>query len=83
MLHGNNKSADRPAHPCSLISAFFIHSLESRMTKLTTGKNSLFELVSKADQAGQVFPSGKPPRQGFSHQGQQFTDIFKNIPKGI
>ena len=32
----NNKGADQPVHPCSLVSAFFIHLLESIISKLHT-----------------------------------------------
>ena len=34
----NNKAADQPAHPHSLISAFVIRFLESIMCKLATGE---------------------------------------------
>ena len=38
----NNKGADQPAHPLSLISAFVIHCLESTISKLTTSEISTF-----------------------------------------
>ena len=38
----NNKGADQPAHPRSLISAFVIHCLESTISKLTTCEISTF-----------------------------------------
>ena len=34
----NNKGADQPVHPCSLISAFIIHFLESIISKLATSE---------------------------------------------
>ena len=34
--HANNKAANQPAHPRSLISAFVFHSLESIVAKLAT-----------------------------------------------
>ena len=34
----NNKGADQPAHPYNLIKAFVIHTLESIIVKLATGK---------------------------------------------
>ena len=37
----NNKGADQPAHPRSLISAFVIHFLESTICKLVTDKISI------------------------------------------
>ena len=38
----NNKDADQPAHPRSLISAFIIHFSESTIAKLATSENSIF-----------------------------------------
>ena len=46
----NNKGADQPVHPASLISNFVIQFLESR--SLATCKNSIFLLVSVAMQTG-------------------------------
>ena len=36
----NNKGTDQPAHPCSLISTFFIHNLGSIVVKLAPCKTS-------------------------------------------
>ena len=38
----NNKGVDQPAHPCSLISAFVTHLLESVISKLAPGEISIF-----------------------------------------
>ena len=38
----NNKGADQPAHPRSLISAFVVRILESIIRKLATGEISIF-----------------------------------------
>ena len=38
----NNKSADQPAHPRSLISVFFICLLESIISRLVTSEISFF-----------------------------------------
>ena len=38
----NNKCADQPAHPRSLISAFVIRLLESIISRLATSKISIF-----------------------------------------
>ena len=38
----NNKGADQPAHPRSLISAFVIRLLESIISKLAKGEISIF-----------------------------------------
>ena len=37
----NNTSADQPAHPRSLISAFVIHVLQSTISKLATSEISV------------------------------------------
>ena len=38
----NNKCADQPEHPRSLISAFAIHLLRSTISELTTSEVSIF-----------------------------------------
>ena len=48
----NNKGADQPAHPRSLISAFVIRFSESSISKLATGEISIFLLVSVAEETG-------------------------------
>ena len=46
---------------CSLVSAFVIHSLASRINSLAVGELSSFLLVSVAEQAG------------LKHQGENFS----------
>ena len=50
--YANNKGADQPAHPHSLISSFVFHLLESIISRLATSEISIFKLVSGAEQAG-------------------------------
>ena len=38
----DNKGADQPAHPRSLISAFVIHVLESKISRLAISEISMF-----------------------------------------
>ena len=45
----NNKDADQPTHPCSLISTFVINILESIISRFATSE--IFLLVSVAEQA--------------------------------
>ena len=45
----NNKGADQPAHPRSLISAVVIRLLERIIPKLVTSEISMFWLVSVAE----------------------------------
>ena len=51
-MFANNKCADQPAHPRSLISAFVIRILENIIAKLTTGEISIFQLVFEANETG-------------------------------
>ena len=48
----NNKGADQPAHPRSLISAFVIPLLESIISRLATSEISVFWVVSAAEETG-------------------------------
>ena len=48
----NNKGADQPVHPHSLISTFVIPLLESIISRLGRSDISIFQLVSVAEQAG-------------------------------
>ena len=50
--YANNKGADQPAHPRSLVSTFAIRFLESTISKLATSEISIFQLVPVAEQAG-------------------------------
>ena len=61
----NNKSADQPAHPRSLISTFVIHFLESTISKLATSEISIFQLVPVAEQAGLNLTLSETPKTGF------------------
>ena len=56
----NNKGAEQPAHPPSLIRAFVIHFLERIISRLPTSEISIFYLVSTAEQAGLNFTVGNP-----------------------
>ena len=61
----NNKGADQPAHPHSLISAFAIKCLESIISRLATSEISIFYLVSLAEQAGLILTLSETPKTGF------------------
>ena len=51
MSYANNKGADQPAHPHSLISAFVVHCLDSVMSLVSVTKISSLLLASVAEQA--------------------------------
>ena len=50
MVFANNKGADQPAHPRSLISAFIIRLLERMISKLATSEILICWLVSIAEE---------------------------------
>ena len=52
MPYANNKGADQPAHPRSLISTFVVRCLDSMICVLAISKVSRFQLASVAEQAG-------------------------------
>ena len=52
MVYMNNKGADQPAHPRSLISTFVVRFLDSMICILALSKVSRFQLVPVAEQAG-------------------------------
>ena len=52
MPYANNKGADQPAHPRSLISTFVVCCLDRMICTLAISKVSRFQLASVAEQAG-------------------------------
>ena len=52
MPYANNKGADQPAHPRSLISTFVVRCLDSMICILALSKVSRFYFASVAEQAG-------------------------------
>ena len=65
MPYANNKGADQPAHPCSLISTFVVRCLDSMICILALSKVSRFLLASVAEQAS--LNLRKIPEDTFSH----------------
>ena len=63
--YANNKGADQPAHPCSLISAFVIRSLDSRIPLVSVSKISSLLLVCISEQAGLRLTRSEIPKTGF------------------
>ena len=54
MPYANNKGADQPVHPRSLIGAFIVRCLDSTsiISLLDVAEISILNLVSEAEQAG-------------------------------
>ena len=65
MPYANNKGADQPAHPRSLISAFVIHCLDSIISLVSISEVSSLYLASVAVQAGLSLTWSKTPKTGF------------------
>ena len=61
----NNKDADQPAHPRSLVIAFVIRLLESSIPRLATREISIFYLVSVAGEADLNLTLSVTPKTGF------------------
>ena len=61
----NNKGADQPAHPRSLISAFVIRLSKSIISRLITSEISIFQLVSEAEETGLKLALSETPKIGF------------------
>ena len=61
----NNKGADQPAHPRSLISVFVFCLFESIISGHITSEISLFWLVSVAEETGLSLAMWDTPKTGF------------------
>ena len=67
MSYVNNKGADQPAHPRSLISAFVFRCLDSVMSIVSVTKISSLMLASVAAQAGLSLAFSETPEDTLSH----------------
>ena len=67
MPYANNKGADQPAHPRSLISAFVVRCLDSVMSLVSVTKISSLLLASLAEQASLSLTWSETPEDTFSH----------------
>ena len=66
MPYANNKGADQPAHPRSLISTFDVRCLDSIIPNiLAISKISRLYLVSEAKQDGLNLTWSQTPKTGF------------------
>ena len=60
-----NKGAGQPAHPISLISAFVVRCLDSKIPILAKSKISKLKLVSVLEQSGLNLTCSQTPKTGF------------------
>ena len=65
MSYANNKGADQPAHPRSLISAFVVRCLDSVMSVISVSKISSRMLASVAEQASLSLIWSETPEDTF------------------
>ena len=71
MPNANNKDADQPAHPRSLISAFVVRAYDSIISMLAKSKVSILSLASVAGQAGLTHTWSQTPEDKFSRDESQ------------
>ena len=71
MPYANNKFADQPAHPRSLISAIIIRCLDSIISLVSMPEISSLYIVSVAAQAGLSLPWSQTPEDSFSRDEAQ------------
>ena len=67
MSYANNKDADQPVHPRSLISTFVVRCIVSVMSLISVTKMSSLMLASVAEQAGLSLTWSETPEDTFSH----------------
>ena len=67
MSYANNKGADQPVHPGSLISALIIRCLDSVIFQVSVTKISSLKLVSVAEQASLSLTWSETHEDMFSH----------------
>ena len=64
MPYANNKGADQPVHPCSLISTFDVRCLDSIIPLVSISEISSLYLAPEAEQAGLSLPWSQTPKTG-------------------
>ena len=67
MYYANNKGADQPAHPRSLISTFVVRCRDTVISLVSVTKISSLMLASVAEQASLSLTWSGTPEDTFSH----------------
>ena len=75
MPYANIKSADQPAHPCSLISAFVVCCLDSIISLDSIANISRLKLASVAAQAGLCLAWSETPEDTFCHDEAHMSEV--------
>ena len=76
MSYANNKGADQPAHPRSLISACIVSYLDSVMSLVSVTKISSLMLYSVAKQASLSLTWSETPGDTFSHDEAHYITVI-------
>ena len=76
MSYANNKGADQPAHPRSLISAFVVRCLDNVMSLVSVSKISNLMLASVDEQASLSLTWSETPEDTFSHDEAQMLKLM-------
>ena len=76
MPYANNKGADQPACPHSLISIFVVHCLDSIIPIPGKSEISRLQLTSVAEQAGLSLAWSQIPKDRFSLDVAHIIGIF-------
>ena len=79
MPYANNKGADQPVHPRSLISLFVARCLDSLLPIFAASKFSRLWLTSVAEQAGLILTGSQTPEDMFSHDVAQLCFLFLSV----
>ena len=83
MSYANNKGADQPAHPRSLISAFVVRCLDSVMSLVSVTKIPSLMLASVAEQASLSLTWSETPEDTFSHDEATDDSACQNSERPI
>ena len=76
MPYANNKDADQPVHPRSLISDFVVRCLDSIIPLLVISKISSLYLASVAAQAGLCRTWSHTTKTGFSRDEAHISQVY-------
>ena len=79
MPYANNKGADQPAHPCSLISTFVVRYLDSMISLVSVSEISSLYIASVAAQAGLSLPWSQTPKTVFLVMRLTYSLINKSL----
>ena len=89
MRYANNKGADQPAHPRSLISAFVVRCQGRMILPVYICELSRFLMVSVVEQVSLCLARSEPPIDTFSHGVAHFQVVRhynfwgQNVSSGI